>query len=129
MERKITVMGLIVLAIVITGCIDEKPNGKINNVNECSEWRMFQHDAQRTGFSDCKAPNTNNTLWVFKTHSGVSSSPAVSDGVVFIGSDDDNIYAIDENKSKEIWKFETGGEIGYSPAVSENMIFIGSSNC
>ena len=37
--------------------------------------------------------------------------PAVSDGVVYVGSDDKNLYAVDANTGQEIWAFKTGGPL------------------
>ncbi len=33
-------------------------------------------------------------LWSFSTRGGVDSSPAVVDGIIYIGSNDDSIYAL-----------------------------------
>ena len=39
--------------------------------------------------------------WAFKTGKGVRSSPAIgSDGTIYVGSDDDNLYAINPDGSK-----------------------------
>jgi hypothetical protein len=38
-----------------------------------------------------------NTLWSFATGNAVSSSPAVANGVLYVGSDDNNIYAVSAN--------------------------------
>ena len=36
------------------------------------------------------------------------SGPAVADGVVYVGSDDDNLYAIDAATGDRRWIFGTG---------------------
>ena len=48
--------------------------------------------------------------WAFKTE-GPVCSPAFSDGVVYVGSDDKNLYAVDANTGREIWAFKTGGRV------------------
>ena len=40
--------------------------------------------------------------WKFKTGKGVTSSPAVVDGVVYFGSDDNHLYAVDIEKYSEM---------------------------
>ena len=56
-------------------------------------WPMFHHDLNHTGYSTSKAPKDNNTLWSYTTSGGVQSSPAVSDGRVYVGSYDSKVYA------------------------------------
>src|SRR6187402_2029403 len=64
--------------------------------------------------------------WAFKTNGKIFSSPIVHDGVVYIGSEDGNLYAIDEKTGKTHWKFKTGGAVHSSPAVFKNIVYIGS---
>lgn len=54
------------------------------------------------------------------------SSPAVADGVVYFGSGDGNVYALDAGSGKLKWKFQTGDVVHASPAISEGTLFIGS---
>jgi eukaryotic-like serine/threonine-protein kinase len=37
--------------------------------------------------------STGTKLWSYTTGGGVYSSPTVADGVVYVGSDDGNVYA------------------------------------
>lgn len=64
--------------------------------------------------------------WAFKTKGKIFSSPVVHNGVVYIGSEDGNLYAIDEKTGKTHWKFKTGGAVHSSPAVFKNIVYIGS---
>ncbi|PJJ09605.1 outer membrane protein assembly factor BamB [Flavobacterium sp. 1] len=64
--------------------------------------------------------------WVFKTNGKIFSSPIVHDGIVYIGSEDGNLYAIHEKTGKIFWKFKTGGAVHSSPAIFNNMVYIGS---
>jgi eukaryotic-like serine/threonine-protein kinase len=53
------------------------------------------------------------------------SSPAVSNGVVYFGSSDSNIYALDAATGAVKWKFKTGDVVHCSPAVWRGTIFVG----
>ncbi len=66
--------------------------------------------------------------WKFKTGDVVYSSPAVVDGVVYFGSDDNHLYAIDIKTGEEKWKFETGAEVWSSPAVVDGVVYFGSDD-
>lgn len=54
------------------------------------------------------------------------SSPAVSNGVVFFGSGDTHVYALDAATGNLKWKFKTGGVVHASPAISGGTLFVGS---
>ena len=116
-------MGLIA-AICIAALIYvmTKDHG-LDNVNACSDWPMFQHDPQHTGFSDCKAPDTNETLWTTQLPE-TSSSPAVVEGMVFIGTLK-GIYALQETDGGIIWKNKKIESVYSTPLVLEDMLFIG----
>nr|WP_315195310.1 PQQ-binding-like beta-propeller repeat protein [uncultured Flavobacterium sp.] len=64
--------------------------------------------------------------WAFKTNGKIFSSPIVHDGIVYIGSEDGNLYAIHEKTGKIYWKFKTGGAVHSSPAIFNNTVYIGS---
>jgi outer membrane protein assembly factor BamB len=54
------------------------------------------------------------------------SSPAVSDGTVFFGSGDGNVYALDAASGALKWKFATGDVVHASPAIANRTLYIGS---
>ena len=56
-------------------------------------WSMFHHDLTHIGYSTSTVPSANQTLWSYTTSGAVYSSPAVVDGVVYVGSADGNVYA------------------------------------
>jgi outer membrane protein assembly factor BamB len=45
-------------------------------------------------------------LWIFKTGGEINSRPLISDGMVFFGSDDGFLYAVDEKVGNLLWKFD-----------------------
>jgi outer membrane protein assembly factor BamB len=54
------------------------------------------------------------------------SSPVVAGEVVYFGSGDHNVYALDIATGALKWKFETGNVVHASPAVANNVVYIGS---
>jgi hypothetical protein len=54
---------------------------------------MFHHDLSRSGSSTSTALTTKQTLWKYRTGGPVESSQTVANGVVYVGSDDDIVYA------------------------------------
>ena len=65
--------------------------------------------------------------WKFKAGDSVYP-PAVSDGVVYFGSDDNHLYAVDTKTVEEKWKFEAGDWVQSSPAVAEGVVYFGSND-
>ncbi len=54
------------------------------------------------------------------------SSPVVANGIVFFGSGDANIYALDAATGHLKWKFKTGDVVHASPAIADGTLFVGS---
>jgi len=89
-------------------------------------WSMFRHDLSHTGYSESPAPNTNQTQWNYTTGGSVSSSPAVVDGKVYVGSEDYKVYCLDALTGAHIWNYTTGGSVSSSPAVVDGKVYVGS---
>jgi outer membrane protein assembly factor BamB len=88
-------------------------------------WPMFHHDLTHSGNSNSTAPNTNQTLWKFNT-GGAVDSPTVAGGMVYVGSYDHKIYALNASNGNPLWNYTTGGAVASSPAVAGGVVFVGS---
>ncbi len=91
-------------------------------------WTMLHHDSLRLGASPAIAPGTANLMWTYTTGAQVYSSPAVTEGIVFIPSWDGALYAIDEYSGGLRWSFNTGASIFSSPAVANGIVYAASTN-
>ncbi|MGB7539401.1 MAG: PQQ-binding-like beta-propeller repeat protein [Anaerolineales bacterium] len=81
---------------------------------------------------------TGSEKWHFLTKGDPWSSPAVSEGVVYIGATSGLFYALDAVHGKENWKVETGkalvtfdpirfnGGVVSSPFVAEGVVYFGA---
>lgn len=59
----------------------------------------------------------------------IQSSPAVADGLVYIGARDGSLYAIDAATGKQRWRADHGGSwVITGPAVWDGKVFVGSSD-
>jgi len=93
-----------------------------------SPWPMFRQNLNHTGVSPCNTSrNLGNLRWSFETGHHVISSPAINfDGTIYVGSDDNKLYAIHPNGTKK-WNFITDSSVYSSPAVSfDETIYVGS---
>jgi outer membrane protein assembly factor BamB len=95
-----------------------------------SPWPMFRQNLRRTGLSPYDTSGNNGKLnWSFTTGANVESSPTIdSDGTIYIGSNDDKLYAINPDGTEK-WNFTTGNNMHSSPAIgSEGTIYFGSDD-
>ena len=65
-------------------------------------------------------------IWSFKTGGWVTSPAIESDGTIYVGSQDNNLYAINPDGSQK-WAFKTGNGVHGSPTIgSDGTIYVGS---
>ena len=58
---------------------------------------------------------------------GPYSSPAVVNGVVYVGPLDGNVRALNASTGAQLWSYATGGENTFSsPAVANGVVYVGS---
>ena len=60
--------------------------------------------------------------------SGTWLTPSVDGGVVYAGSLDWHLYALDAATGEEKWRFKTKGPVWGSPAVSNGVVYFGSDD-
>lgn len=87
---------------------------------------MFRGNPAHTGVYDSPPPTLTQTKWAFKTGGPVVSTPAVADGVAYVGSADTFLYAVRLTDGAELWKASTGLGVESSPAVAGGVVYVGS---
>jgi hypothetical protein len=65
-------------------------------------------------------------IWSYATGASVYSSPAVSGGMVYVGSYDGRVYGLNASTGVQIWTYSTGSTVDSSPAVAGGMVYVGS---
>ena len=82
---------VLLTALVVCGC--DSGDFPVFRGNDAP---MFRGNLARTGVYKTKGvEELTNLKWKFKTGESVHSSPAISDGIVYFGSDDKNLYALE----------------------------------
>lgn len=105
---------------------DANEDGKLSTSDQIDlhlDWPKFHHDNPLIGYSASTAPNTNATLWTYNTTAPVYSSPAIVDNVVYIGSTNGVMYALNAQTGAVIWTYPTDGPIMSSPAVFYGKVY------
>jgi outer membrane protein assembly factor BamB len=70
----------------------------------------------------------SGVLWSTNTGGAVDSSPTVSNGIVYVGSDNGWIYALNATTGQVVWQTNTGAPVNSSPTVTNGVVFFGSGS-
>ena len=62
--------------------------------------------------------------WRIETNAKVESSPVALDGIVYVGSTDGRLFALNAANGHVRWAYDTGGRINSSPSVWGNRVCI-----
>src|SRR5439155_605251 len=96
------------------------------------DWPMFHNTLDREGWNPSEHVLSAGTVaglaqkWAVTTGDIVFSSPAVVNGVVYVGSFDHKVYALDAATGAVKWTTTTGGEVESSPAVVNGVVYVAS---
>jgi outer membrane protein assembly factor BamB len=82
------------------------------------DWPTFHYDVARTGYTASLAPNTPVSLWNSTLPNAIYSSPVVFNGKVYVGCDNDKIYAMDAKTGNQLWNFTMNNRIRGTPTVA-----------
>ena len=92
-----------------------------------SDWPMWRFDPSHSSTAQA-GPSNLSVAWKFMTNGSVISSPSVADGIVYVGSQDKNIYALGAFSGSLIWKFTTQDAQVSSPAVVNGRVYTGGDD-
>jgi outer membrane protein assembly factor BamB len=81
--------------------------------------------ANTDGFLVALRAETGRELWRFRA-GPIESSPLVSNGVVYVGSWDRHLYAIDAASGHASWAFATGDKVKGGAALAYGTVYFGS---
>ena len=113
------------------GSSTETKIGYISVWQAISPWPMFGHDPQHTCYCPYLGPQTSNIKWSIPISSpswGAPSPTIDTDGTIYVGSDNKNLYAINPDGTIK-WKYKTDHVIISSAAVGkDHTIYFGSND-
>ncbi|MGL6075859.1 MAG: PQQ-binding-like beta-propeller repeat protein [Fimbriiglobus sp.] len=102
---------------VLLACSLATPNAE-------SSWPLFRGNAEMQGVAAAKLPDQLQELWSFKTGDSIESAPVVVGDVVYVGSMDKHLYAVDLKSGQEKWKIKLGS-LKAGPAFKNGRIVVG----
>ncbi|OFX90130.1 MAG: hypothetical protein A2W99_17570 [Bacteroidetes bacterium GWF2_33_16] len=89
---------------------------------------MFRGNEQHTGTFNSSEITNPVIKWKYRTNGQIYSSPVVLNNVLYIGSNDSYLYAINTEDGSLKWKFKTGRRIKSTPCVVNETVYFGSSD-
>jgi len=113
---------------IVTGDAAQAPFTVLTN------WAQFHFAANHSGLNPYENVLSASTVgklglrWSYPTRGSVFSSPAVVNGVAYVGSYDGNVYALKASTGGYLWQFTTGSLIESSPAVANGVVYVGSDD-
>ncbi|HEY7423987.1 MAG TPA: PQQ-binding-like beta-propeller repeat protein [Gemmataceae bacterium] len=99
----------------------------VSVVNSASDWPVFRGTAEQTGVAAVTLPDKLEVLWKFSTKDAIEGAPVLAGGVVYVGSFDEHLYALDLETGKEKWKYKAG-PFKASPAVRGGAVYVGDAD-
>ncbi len=120
-----------ILAALVFGCAAERPKA------DMSPWASYLHDPSRTNavaegvrlplvLSWAKDVSEITFVDVFPREQ--LSSPVISDGVLYAGSENAKFYSLRLSSGRVYWKYNAGYPIEAPPAVEGATVCFGTSN-
>ena len=89
---------------------------------------MFRADAAHLGVYSSTAPSLRTVRWRFHARGSLVSSPVVAGGIVYVGSNDGDLYALRRTDGSRVWRYATQGAVSSSPAVADNAVYFSSTD-
>ena len=90
-------------------------------------WAQFRGSANLGGTTAATLPAQLKVQWTYEAGDAIDSSAAIVDGVVYVGSANGQLHAVNLADGKPKWKYQASGDgIGESsPAVAGGLVYIG----
>lgn len=89
---------------------------------------MFRADAAHSGVYASAAPALKSVRWRFRASGSLISSPVISGGIVYVGSNDGRLYAVNQANGRLVWQYSTQGAVTSSPAVYDDKVYFASND-
>jgi len=71
---------------------------------------------------------TIKPLWTYKCEDEIRGSAVYENGTIYVGTYDNNLYAINGTDGHFIWKFPTEGGIVSRPTIFDGVVYFGSED-
>ena len=128
-------IALIALALLsLPSCSDDSAEGGVSSKDKeqrrlaitSGDWPIFRGDPGMAGSIETALPDRLSLSWRFETGGEIKSSPVVYRNVVYIGSGDGRVYAIDAASGTSIWTEDVGSPVEAPPLYHDYSLYVGT---
>ena len=91
-------------------------------------WPMFRGNAACRGVATDPLPGRLSIRWKFEAGEPILSSAAIVDETVYVGCDDEHLYAIELGNGKVKWKYRAQSYVQSSPTVAGDLVLVGDDD-
>jgi len=123
--RFLIILNLILFCLFIS-CSESGDNPSKSGKHSSGNWPIFRGNSALTGYIEQSISSKLKILWRFQTEDDIKSSPVIFENIVYVGSDDGNLYALQLNDGRELWRFKTDDAIEAPPLIIGGSIFLGA---
>jgi len=116
MNRWVCLLGLSIAPLFCSASADEKSK---------DAWPVFHGNATQTGVAASNLPEQLEIVWQFKAKDSIEGAAAIQDGVAYVASLDENLYALDLANGKLKWTYQAG-PVKASPSVNQGLVYVGN---
>jgi outer membrane protein assembly factor BamB/tRNA A-37 threonylcarbamoyl transferase component Bud32 len=71
---------------------------------------------------------SHSPIWTFTCEDEIRGTASYLDGILYIGSYDHNLYALEADKGEFVWKYAANGGIVSKPAIHDGKVYFGSTD-
>jgi outer membrane protein assembly factor BamB len=96
-------------------------------VSSSADWPVFRGNTVQTGVASSKLPDKLEVLWKFDA-GAFEGTATIVNGVVYVGCQDEFVYAISLADGKVKWKYKAGAPIKIATAVNQNAVYAGDED-
>jgi eukaryotic-like serine/threonine-protein kinase len=90
------------------------------------DWPQFRRDPAHSARSLETLNPPLSVKWTFMAEDKIISSPSVANDILYFGSRDNTLYALDTLNGDLLWKFRAEDWIDSSPAIKDSLIYFTS---
>ncbi len=91
-------------------------------------WSSFRGSAARAGITTDRLPPPLKHVWSFQTQGAIDGSPILTTGVIYVGSRDQWLYALDAQNQSELWRYHAGAPLRSTPTLHGDTLFFGDDD-
>ena len=92
------------------------------------DWPVFRGNPTQTGVADSKLPDKLEVLWKFEVKGAIEGTACIAHGMVYVGCQDEHVYAIKLSDGKPQWKYKAGAPIKVGTAYNAGLVYAGDED-